>query len=104
LWLATSFLGAEVIFFLFRLFSLFFLPLMVPSLGVLSLAGSFRCLFLLFGLSARFMLLGWVFFTWVYFLLEPFFLKPTKPLCRKGALFFLAFLASPSPGRDPTQS
>jgi hypothetical protein len=30
----------------------------LPSLGVFSLVGSFRCLFLLFGLSARFLLLG----------------------------------------------
>jgi hypothetical protein len=35
-----------------------FLPLVLPSLGVFSLAGSFRCLFLLFVLSARFVLLG----------------------------------------------
>jgi hypothetical protein len=46
----------EVIFF--PLLSLFFIPLMLPSVGVFDLAGSFRCLFLLFGLSARFMLLG----------------------------------------------
>jgi hypothetical protein len=51
-----------------------FLPLVLPSLGVFSLAGSFRCLFLLFVLSARFMLLGSL-FTWVYFLLEPFFFQ-----------------------------
>jgi hypothetical protein len=69
-WLASSFLGAEV-FFLSSL-SLF-LPLVLPSLGVFSPAGSFRCLFLLFALSARFMLFG-SFFTWVYFLLELFFL------------------------------
>jgi hypothetical protein len=31
---------------------------MLPSLGVFSAAGSFSCLCLLFGLSARFMLLG----------------------------------------------
>jgi hypothetical protein len=31
---------------------------MLPSLDVFSLAGSFTCLFLLFGLSARYMLLG----------------------------------------------
>jgi hypothetical protein len=55
LWLATSFLGVEV-FFLSSL-SLF-LPLVLSSLGVFSLAGSFRCFFLLFVLSARFMLLG----------------------------------------------
>jgi hypothetical protein len=36
----------------------FFLPLVLLSLGVFSLAGSFRCLVLLFGLSARFMILG----------------------------------------------
>ena len=46
-----------------------FLPLALPSLGVFSLAGSFSCLFLLFVMSARLMLLGsflaWVFFTWV---------------------------------------
>jgi hypothetical protein len=42
----------------FSLLSLFFLPLMLPFLGVFSLAGSFRCLFFLFGLSSRFMLLG----------------------------------------------
>jgi hypothetical protein len=53
-------------------------PLVLPSLGVFSLAGSFRCPFLLFVLSARFMLLG-SFFTWVYFLLEPFL----TPLCRR---------------------
>jgi hypothetical protein len=31
---------------------------MLPSLGVFSLTGSFRCLFILFALLARFMLLG----------------------------------------------
>ena len=31
--------------------------MILPSLGVFSPAGSFRCLFLLFGLSARFVLL-----------------------------------------------
>jgi hypothetical protein len=50
----TSFLGAEVFFSLLSLF----LPLVFPSLDVFSLAGSFRRLFLLFVLSARFMLLG----------------------------------------------
>jgi hypothetical protein len=48
-----------------------FLPLVLPSLGVFSPAGSFRCPFLVFGLSARFMLLGSL-FTWVYFMLESF--------------------------------
>jgi hypothetical protein len=35
-----------------------FLPLVLPSLGVFSLAGSFRCPFLHCVLAARFMLLG----------------------------------------------
>jgi hypothetical protein len=39
-------------------FAVLVTPLMLPSVGVFSLAGSFRCLFLLFGLSARFVLLG----------------------------------------------
>jgi hypothetical protein len=55
LWFATSFLGGRGFFL--SSFSLF-LPLVLPSLGVFSLAGSFRCPFLLFVLSARFMSLG----------------------------------------------
>jgi hypothetical protein len=68
LWLATSFLGAEGFF---SLLSLFFFPWcfllwVFSALLVLSDASSFFCFL------ARFMLLG-SFFTWVYFLLEPFF-------------------------------
>jgi hypothetical protein len=37
-----------------------FLPLMLPSLGVFSLAGSFRCLFLLLFLGALYVV--WVLF------------------------------------------
>jgi hypothetical protein len=52
LWLATSFLGVE---FFFCRRSLFFLPLVLPSLGFVGA-----------------LYVAWVFFTWVYFLLEPF--------------------------------
>jgi hypothetical protein len=45
-------------FFLVSLTSLPFLPLMLPSLGVLNLAGSFRSFFLLLGFLSRSMLLG----------------------------------------------
>jgi hypothetical protein len=48
--------------------------LFLPPLGVFSLAGSFRCLFLLFGLSSRFMLLGFFYvgllFVSIFFLSE----------------------------------
>jgi hypothetical protein len=65
-------------FFLFSLLSLFFLPVVRPSLGVFSLAGSFRCLFLLFWFVGA-LYVAWVSFTWVYFLLELFFFrKSTK--------------------------
>jgi hypothetical protein len=50
--------------------------LVLPSSGVFSLAGSFRCLFLLLFLGALYLLGS--FFTWVYFLLEPFFLNIGK--------------------------
>jgi hypothetical protein len=46
---------------------------MLPSLGVFSLAGSFRCLFLLLFLGALYV--AWVSLTRVYFLLDFFFLE-----------------------------
>jgi hypothetical protein len=61
-------------FFLFDFLSpLFFLLLVFPSLGVFSLAGSFRYFFLVLGFR-RALYVAWVCFAWVYFLLEPFFL------------------------------
>jgi hypothetical protein len=44
------------------------LPLVLPSLGVFSPAGSFRCLFLLVVFVSA-LYVAWVFFTWVYLLL-----------------------------------
>jgi hypothetical protein len=83
--------------------------MVLPSLGVFSLAGSFRCIFLLFVLSARFMLLG-SFFTWVYFLLEPFFCRcewpvasSMLPCCVLGPLN-LTFLENKATYFFPTQS
>ena len=56
----------RLVFCLFGLLSPFSLPLVVPSLDVFSLAGSFRYFFYSFGFSSRFMLLGFV-FAWVLF-------------------------------------
>jgi hypothetical protein len=53
------------------LLSLFFLPLVLPSLGVFSLAGSFRCVFLLLFLGALYV--AWVLLCVVLFSLDFFF-------------------------------
>jgi hypothetical protein len=60
--------GVEVLFF--SSLSLF-LPLVLPSLGVFSLAGSFRCLFLLLFLGALYV--AWVLFYVGLFSVRTFF-------------------------------
>jgi hypothetical protein len=103
LWLASSFLRVRLGFFLFVFLSpLFFLLLVFPSLGVFSLAGSFRYFFLVLGFR-RALYVAWVCFAWVYFLLEPFFLvvEPSGGL-RDCPLKFECPLVVPSPwGSNP---
>jgi hypothetical protein len=59
LWRASRQLAfSRLVFFLFSLLSLSFLPLVLPSLGVFSLAISFRYFFLLLGFRRALCCLG----------------------------------------------
>jgi hypothetical protein len=88
-WLATSFLGAEGSFF--SSLSLF-LPLVLPSLGVFSLAGSFRCLFLLLFVGALYV--AWVLFYVGLFSVRTLFFLHLSPTPDLQAQLSAAALAS----------